>query len=37
VWDEKAFGKHEIKAIAYDKDGNTAEDEIDVMIFNFGV
>jgi hypothetical protein len=36
LWDEKAFGKHEIKTIAYDKKGNTTEDEIDVIIFNLG-
>ncbi len=32
-WDEKVFGKFSIKAIAYDKAGNTAEDSI--MIWKF--
>ena len=31
-WDERIFGMHEIKAIAYDKNGNEAEDEINVVI-----
>ncbi len=34
LWDERTFGRHEIKAIAYDEEGNKAEDEIDVTIFN---
>ena len=34
LWNETAFFKHSIKVIAYDKAGNTASDEIDVIIFN---
>jgi hypothetical protein len=34
LWNEYAFGNHELKVIAYDSGGNKAEDEIDVMIFN---
>jgi len=34
VWDETAFGNHEIKVVAYDKEGNKGEDKIDVTIFN---
>ena len=34
LWDKKIFGKHEIKVIAYDSEGNKAEDKINVMIFN---
>jgi len=34
TWNEFAFGKHEVKVVAYGMDGNIAEDEIDVMIFN---
>jgi len=34
TWDETAFGVHEIKVIAYDKEGNKEEDKINVMIFN---
>lgn len=33
-WDERAFFRHSIKVIAYGKAGNTASDEIDVIIFN---
>ena len=36
IWNEKAIGKHEIKVIAYDNEGNEAEDRISVVIFNFG-
>ncbi len=35
-WDEKAFGTHELKVIAYDNEGNEVEDEINVTIFNLG-
>mgnify|MGYP003883524957 CR=1 FL=1 len=35
-WDEFAIGKHEIKAVAYDVEGNRGENERDVIIFNFG-
>ncbi|MEA2053727.1 MAG: Ig-like domain-containing protein [Candidatus Thermoplasmatota archaeon] len=34
LWDENAVGKHEIKAIAYDTAGNTADAEQEVWIFN---
>ena len=33
-WDERIFGIHEIKAVVYDKNGNEAEDEINVAICN---
>ena len=33
-WDERAIGKHEIKVIAYDNEGNKAKDEIEAIIFN---
>jgi len=36
LWNEKAIGKHEIKVIAYDMEGNKAEDEMNVNIFNMG-
>ncbi len=36
LWSEFAIGKHQIKVIAYDNDGNRAQDEIDVIIFNSG-
>ena len=34
LWDERIFGIHEIKVIAYDREGNKAEDKMDVIIFN---
>jgi len=34
TWNEKAIGRHEIKVIAYDNEGNEAEDKMEVMIFN---
>jgi hypothetical protein len=37
IWNNKIFGKHEIKVIAYDNDDNTAEDKLDALIFNFGL
>ena len=36
IWNEKAIGKHEIKVVAYDNEGNKADDRISVVIFNFG-
>ena len=33
LWNEKAFGTHEIQVIAYSK-GNDAKGKIDVLIFN---
>ena len=36
LWNEFAFGKYEIKVIAYDNAGNIARDEIRVIIFNLG-
>jgi len=33
TWDDTAFGKHIIKVIAYDDDGNSASDEITVWKF----
>ena len=36
LWNEFAIGKHVIKVIAYDNEGNKAEDRIDAMIFNLG-
>lgn len=32
--DERIFGKHEIKAVAYDNAGNTASNEMEIWIFN---
>ena len=34
LWNESAFGSHEIKVIAYDKERNKAEDRMDVLILN---
>jgi hypothetical protein len=34
MWDETSFFKHTIKVVAYDKAGNTATDEMEVVIFN---
>ncbi|MBC7080830.1 MAG: right-handed parallel beta-helix repeat-containing protein [Thermoplasmatales archaeon] len=34
TWDERAIGMHEIKVIAYDSSGQTAEDRISVTIIN---
>ncbi len=34
LWDEFAFFKHEIKAVAYDYAGNEAEEKMEVLIFN---
>ena len=34
LWNEKAFGNCKIKVIAYDMEGNEAEDEIMLTIFN---
>jgi hypothetical protein len=34
LWDETAFGRHTIKAVAYDMDGNMASDEQVIWIFN---
>ncbi len=36
LWDEFAFGRHEIKVIAYGNEGNNAKDKMDVIIFNIG-
>ena len=36
LWDEFVIGKHEIRAIAYNNEGNRAEDKINVIIFNWG-
>lgn len=36
LWDEFTIGNYEIKVIAYDMEGNKAEDEISVIIFNLG-
>lgn len=33
-WDETVFGLNEIKVIAYDEEGNKAEDEMNVIILN---
>ena len=34
LWDETVLFKHSIKVVAYDNAGNTASDEINVIIFN---
>ncbi len=36
LWNEFAFGKHEIKIVAYDNEGNEAGDQMNVIIFNLG-
>ena len=36
LWDEKVMGRHEIKVVAYDDEGNKAEDKTNVIIFNVG-
>ena len=36
LWNEFAFGNHEIKVVAYDAEGNKAESNINVVIFNLG-
>ena len=36
LWNEFAVGRHELKVIVYDNGGNTATDEIEVIIFNIG-
>ena len=36
TWDEKSIGRHELRVIAYDNEGNKAEDKINVVIFNLG-
>ena len=35
--DEKVLFKHEIKVIAYDEDGRTDTDTVEVFIFNLDV
>ena len=35
LWDETVFGKHTLKVIAYDNDGNIVGDEMNTWIFNF--
>jgi hypothetical protein len=37
TWDEKVFFKHEIKVIAYDEDGLTDTDTVEVFIFNLNI
>ena len=34
-WNEKSFGFHELKAIAYDNYNNTVEDTINLFYINF--
>ena len=36
LWNEFAMGSYEIKVIAYDVEGNEAEDRINVIALNFG-
>lgn len=33
-WDEIIFGHHNVKVVAYDNAGNTASDEIHVIVIN---
>lgn len=33
TWDKKTFGKHTIKAIAYDYEGNSVSDEVEIYKF----
>jgi len=35
-WDERAFGFREVRVVAYD-DGGSAEDSINIIIFNLGI
>ena len=37
LWDERTFGTHEIKVIAYDNSGSTIVDEGGVIIFNMRI
>jgi len=37
TWNEFVIGVHEIKVVAYDNEGNKAEDEMNVIIFNIGM
>ena len=37
TWDERIFFKHTIKVIAYDEDGLTDTDTVEVFIFNLGI
>jgi len=34
-WNEFSMGKHEIKVVAYDNEGNNASDKVEVIMFNF--
>jgi len=36
LWNEFVIGWHEIRVVAYDNSGKEGEDEIDVIIFNWG-
>jgi len=36
LWSEFAIGRHEIKVVAYDEKRKEAEDEVNVVILNFG-
>ncbi|HID25874.1 MAG TPA: fibronectin type III domain-containing protein [Thermoplasmata archaeon] len=36
-WDETVFGRYILKTVAYDQAGNTATDEIKVMVFNIRI
>ena len=36
LWNEFTIGKHEIRAIAYNDEGNKVEDKINIIIFNLG-
>ena len=36
LWDETIFGRHHLKVAAYDNEGNKAEDNINIIIFNIG-
>jgi hypothetical protein len=37
LWDERTFGMHEIKVVAYDNSGSTIVDEREVIIFNMRI
>jgi len=37
TWNERAFGFREVRVVAYDDDGGSAEDSINIIIFNFGL
>ena len=37
LWDEKIFGQHTLKVIAYDNNKNETTDEVEIMILNLDI